>query len=170
MVIFLVLYVDDILLLENDIPTLQSMKLWLSSQFSMKDLGEAFYILGMKIYRDRSRRLLGLSQSMYIDALLKRFNINNFKKGYLSIGHKITLFKKDYLTTPKERECMSRIPYASTMGSIMYAVTCTRSDVAYSLGIVSRYQSDLGEKHWKIVKVILKYLINTKYQWLIYGD
>ena len=60
-VIFLVLYVDNILLLENDIPTLQSVKLWLSSQFSMKDLEEASYILRMKIYRDRSRRLLGLS-------------------------------------------------------------------------------------------------------------
>ena len=70
-VIFLVWYVDDILLLENDIPSLQSVKLWLSSQFSMKDLGEASYIFGMKIYRDRSRRLLGLSQSTYIDILLK---------------------------------------------------------------------------------------------------
>ena len=53
-VIFLILYVDDILLIKNDIPALQSVKLWLSSQFSMKNLGEASYILGMKIYRDRS--------------------------------------------------------------------------------------------------------------------
>ena len=82
-IIFFVLYVDDILLLENDIPTLQSVKLWLSSQFSMKDLGEASYILGMKIYRDRSRRLLGLSQFTYIDVLLKQFNMDNSKKGYL---------------------------------------------------------------------------------------
>ena len=60
-VIFLVLYVDDILLIRNDISILQNVKLWLSSQFSMKDLEEASYILGMKIYRDRSRRLLRLS-------------------------------------------------------------------------------------------------------------
>ena len=52
----------------------------------------------------------------------------------------------------------------------MYAMTCTWPDVAYSLGVVSRYQSDLDEKHWKIAKVILKYLRNTKDQWLIYGD
>ncbi|KAL4324410.1 hypothetical protein GQ457_11G033010 [Hibiscus cannabinus] len=64
---FLILYVDDILIIGNDIPTLQSIKTWLSSCFSMKDLGEATYILGVKIYRDRSRRLLGLSQSTYID-------------------------------------------------------------------------------------------------------
>ena len=52
----------------------------------------------------------------------------------------------------------------------MYAVTCMRSDMAYSLEVVSRYQSDPSEKHWKIAKAILKYLRNTKDQWLIYGD
>ena len=62
-IIFLVLYMDDILLIKNDIPTLQGIKVWLSSQFSMKNLGEASYILGMKIYRDRLKRLLRLSQS-----------------------------------------------------------------------------------------------------------
>ena len=95
--------------------------------------------------------------------------MDNFKKGYLSIGHGITLFNKDCPTTPEERECMSRISYASVVRSIMYTVTYTRSDVAYSL-VVSRYQSDPDEKHWKIVKAILKYLRNAKDQWLIYGD
>ena len=136
----------------------------------MKDLRESSYILGMKIYRDRSRRSLGLFQSTYIDTMLKWFNMKNFKKGYLPIGHGITFFKKDYLTTPQERERMSRIPYASTVGSIMYAMMCTRLDVAYSLKVVSRYQSDPNENHWKVVKIILKYLRNTKNQWLIYGN
>ena len=104
----------------------------------MKDLGESSYILGMRIYRDRSKRLFGLSQSTYIDTMLKRFSMENFKKDYLSIGHKISLSKRDYPTTPQEREHMGRIPYASTVGSIMYVMTCIRSDVAYSLGVVSR--------------------------------
>lgn len=69
-VVFLILYVDNILLMENDVPMLQSVKLWLSKNFSMKDMGEAAYILGIKIYRDRSKRLLGLSQSSYIDKIL----------------------------------------------------------------------------------------------------
>ena len=47
---------------------------------------------------------------------------------------------------------------------------CTRSDVAYSLRVVSRYQSNPGENYWKVVKMILKYLRNTKYQWLIYEE
>ena len=86
MIIFLVLYVDDILLIGNDVAVLQGIKVWLSSQFSMKDLGEASFILGMKIYRDRSKRLLGLSQSTYIDTVLKRFSMDNSKKGYLLIA------------------------------------------------------------------------------------
>ena len=137
-VIFIVLYVDDILLLRNDIPTLQSVKLWISSQFSMKDLREVSYILEIKIYRDRFRRLLGLLQFIYIDTMLKRFNMENFKKDYLSIGHRITLSKKDCLTILQEREHMRRIPYDSVVESIMYVMMCMRLHVIYSLGIVSR--------------------------------
>ena len=68
----------------------------------MKDLGEALYILEMKIYRDRSKRLLGLSQSMYIDTVLKRFSMKNFKKDYISIGQEISLSKSDYPTLLKK--------------------------------------------------------------------
>ena len=107
---------------------------------------------------------------MYIETMLKRFIIENSKKGYLSIGHRIILSKKDCATTPEEREHVSRFSYALVVGSIMFAMTCTRSDVAHSLGVVSRYQSDLGEAHWKVVKTILKYLRNTKDQWLIYEE
>ena len=64
-----ILYVDDILLIGNDIDLLNSVKSYLNSKFSMKDLGEASYILGIKIYRDRSRRLIGLSQSTYLDKI-----------------------------------------------------------------------------------------------------
>ena len=72
---FLVLYVDDILLIGNDIPILQNVKLWLGNYFSMKYLCEAAYILGIKIYRDRSKRLIVLSQSTYIDKVLNRFSM-----------------------------------------------------------------------------------------------
>ena len=64
---FLILYVDDILLIGNDIEFLDSIKGYLNKNFSMKDLGQVAYILGIKIYIDRSRRLIGLSQSTYLD-------------------------------------------------------------------------------------------------------
>ena len=113
----------------------------------MKDLREASYILEMKFYRDRSKRLLGLSQSTYIDTMLKRFNIENSKKNYLLIGLGISLSKKHCPTTFEESEWMSRILYASVVGSIMYAMSCMRSDVAYSLSVMSSYQSNLDENH-----------------------
>ncbi|KAK8685906.1 hypothetical protein V6N13_124938 [Hibiscus sabdariffa] len=116
---FLILYVDDILIIGNDIPTLESVKAWLSSCFSMKDLGEVAYILGVKIYRDRSRRLLGLSQSTYIDKVLKRFNMEASKKGFLPITHGISLSKEMCPLTSQERERMSLISYASAIGSII---------------------------------------------------
>ena len=72
----------------NDVGMLSSVKVWLSKNFSMKDLGEATYILGIRIYRDRSRRLLGLYQSMYIDTIVKRFGIENSKKGFIPNNHR----------------------------------------------------------------------------------
>ncbi|KAK8660986.1 hypothetical protein V6N13_051888 [Hibiscus sabdariffa] len=147
---FLILYVDDILIIGNDVPTLQSIKTWLSSRFSMKDLGEAAYILGVKIYRDRSRRLLGLSQSTYIDKVLKRFSMEESKRGFLPMSHGKSLSKEMCPSTPQERERMSQIPYASAIGSIMYAMICTRPDLSYSLSMTSRYQANPGEEELRI--------------------
>ena len=113
----------------------------------MKDWGEAAYILGIKIYRDRSRRLLRLSQSTYIDKVLKRFKMDDSKKGNLLACHGIKLSKEHCPNTPSDRRCMSRIPYALAIGSIMYAMLCTRPDVSYALSIMSRYQANPGEQH-----------------------
>ncbi|KAL1200820.1 Retrovirus-related Pol polyprotein from transposon TNT 1-94 [Cardamine amara subsp. amara] len=168
-VAFLVLYVDDILILGNDVPLLQSVKTWLGSCFSMKDMGEAAYILGIRIYRDRLNRLIGLCQDTYIDKILHRFSMHDSKKGFTPMLHGITLSKKQCPSTQAERERMNRIPYASAVGSIMYAMLCTRPDVACALSMTSRYQSDPGECHWTAVKNIPKYLRNTKDKFLVYG-
>jgi hypothetical protein len=74
-VVFLVLYVDDILLIGNNIPMMEVVKSSLRKSFSMKDLGEAAYILGIKIFIDRLKRLIGLSEDAYIDKILNRFNM-----------------------------------------------------------------------------------------------
>ena len=88
---FLVLYMDDILLIKNNILLMDDVKASLRKSFSMKDLGEASYILGIRIYRDRSKHLIGLIQSMYIDKVLNRFNMNESKRGFISMSHGITL-------------------------------------------------------------------------------
>ena len=90
---------DDTLLIGNDVSVLQSIKFWLSKNFSMKDLREATYIFGIKIYRDRSKRLLGLSWSTYIDKMLKRFSMEQSKRGYVPMVRGITLSKSLCLQT-----------------------------------------------------------------------
>ena len=84
-IVFLILYVDGILLIRNDIEFLDIIKGYLNKSFSMKDLGEAAYILGIKIYRDRSRRLIRISQSTYLDKILKNFKMDQSKKGLLPV-------------------------------------------------------------------------------------
>ena len=161
-VVFLILYVDDILLIGNHIPTLQDTKSWLGKCFAMKDLGEATYILGIRIYRDRSKRLIGLSQSTYIDQILRRFSMQNSKRGALPMQKGTILSKSQSPVTPDEIRRMGRIPYASAIGSIMYAMICTRPDVSLALSLTSRHQQNPGEEHWTAVKNILKYLRRTK--------
>ena len=95
--------------------------------------------------------------------------MHDSKKGFLPMSHGITLSKTQCLSTHDERERMNRIPYASALGSIMYAMLCTRPDVACALSMTSRCQSDPGESHWTAVKTILKYLRNTKDKFLVYG-
>nr|GFA56038.1 retrotransposon protein, putative, Ty1-copia subclass [Tanacetum cinerariifolium] len=167
---FLILYVDDILLMGNSDPMLQSVKTYLGKCFAMKDLGEAAYILKIKIYRDRSKRLIGLCQSAYIEKILKRYSMENSKRGSIPMQEKLKLSKSQGASTPAEMKRMQNVPYASAVGSIMYAVRCTRPDVAFAQNITSRFQQNPGDIHWTTVKNILKYLRNTKDMFLVYGE
>jgi hypothetical protein len=148
---------------------MEAIKSSLRKSFSMYDLGEAVYILGIKINRDRSKRLIGLSQDGYNDKTLNRFNMQDSKKGFLPMSYGITLSKKQCPFTPDKQERMSVIPYALAIGSIMYAMLWTRPDISYALSAMSMYQSNYGEDHWTIVKNILKYLRRNKEVFLVFG-
>ena len=91
------------------------------------------------------------------------------KKGFLPMAHGVRLSKTQCLELADERSRMDMIPYASAVGSIMYAMICTRPDVSYALSVTSRYQPDPGKSHWTAVKNILKYLRRTKDMFLVYG-
>ncbi|GKC92718.1 retrotransposon protein, putative, ty1-copia subclass [Tanacetum coccineum] len=123
--------------------------------FSMKDLGEAAYILGIKIICDRSRRLIALSQSAYLKKILKKFRMENFKKGYTPMMEKPDYRKSQGAKTPTEVQRIERVPYASAISSIMYAVRCTRPDVAFAQNLCSHFQQNPGEIYWTAVKTIL---------------
>ncbi|KAI5419956.1 hypothetical protein KIW84_043940 [Lathyrus oleraceus] len=96
--------------------------------------------------------------------------MHDSKKGFIPMQHGMCLSKTQSPSTKEERDRMNKIPYASAIGSIMYAMLYTRPDVSYALSATSRYQSDPGDAHWIAVKNILKYLRRTKDSFLIYGD
>ncbi|GKA62173.1 retrotransposon protein, putative, ty1-copia subclass [Tanacetum coccineum] len=110
--------------------------------YNLKDLGEAAFILGIKIYRDRSKRLIRLGQNAYMDKILKRYRMDNSKRGHIPMQERLDLNKTQGASTPKEVKRMQNVPYASTVGSIMYATA---------------------------VKNILEYLRNNKDMFLVYG-
>ena len=91
------------------------------------------------------------------------------KKGFLLVLQGVTLSQAQCPTTADDREKMKVIPYASAIGSIMYAMLCTRPDVCLAICLAVGYQSNPGVDHWTVVKNILKYLKRTKDMFLIYG-
>ena len=104
--VFLVLYVDDILLIGNNVAKLSDVKNWLAEQFQMKYLRNASYVLGIQILRDRKNKLLALSQAAYIDKVLARFSMQNSKKGLLPTRHGVSLSKQQCPKTPQEEDDM----------------------------------------------------------------
>ena len=165
---FLVLYVDDILLASNNLGMIRETKQFLSQNFDMKDIGEASYVIGIEIYRDRSRKILGLSQKAYVNKILERFNMKNCSTSVAPIvkGDKFNLSQR-----PKnslEIESMKNIPYASAVGSLVYLEVCTRPDIGFAVGMLERYQSNPGLDHWKAAKKVMRYLQGTKDYMLTY--
>ncbi|KAM6562912.1 hypothetical protein CsatB_022910 [Cannabis sativa] len=94
--------------------------------------------------------------------------MNNANGANMPSRFGIRLSKEQSPTDPQEIEDMANIPYASAVGSLMYAMLCTRPDICYAVGIVSRYQSNPGQEHWNAVKYILKYLKSTRNFVLVY--
>ena len=141
--IFLILYVDDILLASSDLGLLHETKRMLSKNFDMKDLGEASFVLGIEIHRNRSCRLLGLSQRAYADCILERFNMQQCKPGIAPVykGDKLSLSQCPHSDIEKSQ--MKNVPYASALGSIMYAQVCTRPDITFATGLLGIQTQDM---------------------------
>jgi len=167
--IILLLYVDDMLIVGSDMKQIERLKGKLSKEFEMKDLGAASQILGMKITRNREERTLKLSQEEYVGKVLKRFNMEGAKPVSTPLAGHFKLAKRHSPSTQEERDAMAKVPYASAVGSLMYAMVCTRPDIAHAVGVVSRYMQNPGKEHWNAVKWILRYLKGTQKFALHYG-
>ena len=117
----------------------------------------------MTIERNRMTKTLWLSQSDYIRHVLRRFNMKNAKPAPTPLLTSFRLSNRDSPSTNEERDLNGKKPFASIVGSIMYAMVVNRPNLAYVLGVGSRYMSTLGQKHSEDVKNIFKYLRGIQY-------
>ena len=116
----------------------------------------------MEINRDRERRKLWLSQKQYLQKVLQRFGIHEDTKPVSTpLAPHLKLSSRLSPTTDEEREYMAKVPYANAVGSLMYAMVCTRPDISQAVSVVSRYMHNPGKGHWQAVRWILRYLQNT---------
>ena len=118
----------------------------------MKDLGAAKKILSMEIVRDRKSGKLYLSRRGYIEKVLRRFNMPNAKLVSTPLA---AHFRLSFALCPEshdEIEYMSRVPYSRAVGSLMYAMVCSRPDLSHALSVVSRFMVNPGKEHWRAVQ------------------
>nr|GEU79808.1 retrovirus-related Pol polyprotein from transposon TNT 1-94 [Tanacetum cinerariifolium] len=135
-------------------PRITSMKEGITEQVKsrMAAKGSAKQILGMSIIRDKTKSTVRLSQEKYIGNVLKKFNTKDAEARCQPLGDHFKLSKKQAPKTEASKQRMAKITYASAVGSVMYAMVCTRPDIAHTVGVVSRFMSNLGREHYEAVK------------------
>nr|GEV66525.1 zinc finger, CCHC-type [Tanacetum cinerariifolium] len=158
--VIICLYVDDMLIFGTDQVQVDLTKEFLSSRFSMKDIGEAYVILGIRIKLKSNG--IAISQSHYIEKVLKKFNYSDCT----SVSTPLDTCEK---LMPNRGLAISQLEYSRVIGCLMYAMTCTRPDIAFAVGKLSRYTSNPGTQHWQAIQRVLKYLKKTMDYRLVYS-
>ena len=113
----------------------------------MNDLGEASFVLGIEIHRDRENEVLGLSPKAYLEKVLKKYSIQNCKSSPAPIVKGDRYGKFQCPRNQYEIDQMKVVPYSSVVGSLQYAQVCTHPDLTFVTGLLGRYQSNLGIEH-----------------------
>ncbi|GJT11402.1 zinc finger, CCHC-type containing protein [Tanacetum coccineum] len=155
------LYVDDMLIFGTNQVQVDLTKEFLLSRFSMKDIGEADVILGIRI-KHKSNRIL-ISQSYYVDKVLKKFNYSDCTP----VSTPMDTCEK---LMPNRGLAVSQLEYSRVTSYLMYAMTYTRLDIAFDVGKLSRYTSNPGTQYWQPIQRVLKYLKKTMDYRLIYSS
>ena len=115
----------------------------------------------MEIHRDRKNGKLWLSQHKYVENVLTRFGMKHVKPVGIPLASHFKLSSSLCPSNEEEKQDMSHVPYASAVGSLMYAMVCTRPDISHAVGVASRFMANPGREHWAAVKWVLRYLRGT---------
>lgn len=111
--------------------------------------------------RDRSRRLLTLSQHQFIQDILERFNLADVRPVTTPLDPGARLSKEQAPVNAEERIFMSKVPYAELVGALMYLAVATRPDIAHAVGVLARFSSNPGPAHWTALKHLCRYIKGT---------
>lgn len=166
--IYLLLYVDNMLIACKERAEIEALKQLLNTVFDMKDLGSGKKILVVEIIKNKKNSSIFLSQEKYLTRVLKTFGMLDCKLVQLPLATHFKLCKLYCPKTKEEREEMSNIPYANVVGCLMYAIVLARPDISRVVNVVSRYMASPDIEHWKGVKWILRYIRGTLGLGLLY--
>lgn len=159
--VYLLLYVDDILILSKSLREVQIVKELLKHEFKMVDLGDAEMFLGLKIERNAAKGVIKLSQPGYAEAVLKRFGMDQCKPASTPIEANLQL-KRAELPANLDK------PYRELIGCLTYLVVTSRPDLSAAVSYFSQFQSNPTEDHWVHAKRMLRYLRGTTSHGLVY--
>ena len=163
-----VVHVDDILAHAKDQAKMNRFAAELGRKFKLKDMGDAEYYMGCHITRNRKAREFKFDQHLYVESMVKRFNVKKEAKIPAASGVQ-TLSKADEPQNPEEKEDMKMFPYREAVGALMWAATMTRPDIACAVRAVARFCENPGLAHKKAVMKIFQYLLHTKEWGITYG-
>jgi hypothetical protein len=168
-ILILVIYVDDCTLTGSSAELIDEYIDILDSIFSLTHLGPIYWLLGIKIIRDRDARTISLSQTTYITNIIERFHLQDAKPLKTPMTPGTLPSKDDCPSDQTEHDYMAKVPYREAIGSIMYAAIATRPDIAFAVSTLSQFLENPGRLHWEAVKRVLRYLSGTKDFKLTYG-
>jgi hypothetical protein len=114
--------------------------------------------LACKLEENGKRGNNWLNQGKYVEIILQRFNMEECKSVKVPILVGVKLYVDQCTKTQEEEEDMSHVSYVSEIGSLMYEMVCTQSDIAHAMGVLRKYMSKPGKEHWTSVKMVFKYL------------
>lgn len=160
---FITIYVDDLILATNDDVWLCDVKKQLSSAFEMKDMGRIKHCLGIEFTRDEEDRVY-LNQSIYIDKVLERFGMSECKPTMTPIDVNVKLEKPKCV----KNDVMNQYPYQNLIGALMYLAVTTRPDITYAVSYLSQFNTNFDVEHWKAAKRVLRYIKGTSDYGLVY--
>lgn len=159
-VLYLILYVDDILIAGNNLELIEKLKKELSKIFKMSDCGPLRCYLGTKIDYDQKSGILKMSQRSHIDKILEKFGLVDCNPAKTPMEKGLQMSLDDGKRTEK--------PYRELLGSLMYLMLSVRPDICYHVGYMGRFQQQPSETHWQVLKRIVRYLKGTKNLKLVY--